>query len=137
MNTNTKVVGGIEVMISEESEQLIGKRVRQVTGPTAGRSSTVVDALVDEVGTVQVLTADGYWCPAGHLKVLLDMGSVTTEDLIATIAADRDDIVTFHARTEFTRRTRSDWRAYAPANPRWVIGGVMFHSFNDGVHPQG
>jgi len=58
---------------------------------------------------------------------------VTTQDLIATIGADRDDIGTFEARHAFRVRTASDWRAYAPASPRTIVntdgGRVYWHNF--------
>jgi len=64
---------------------------------------------------------------------------VTTEDLIATIAADRDDVATFEARAEFQKRcagTRpEDWRTYAPAKPRTEVriegGSVKWHNFHE------
>lgn len=46
---------------------------------------------------------------------------VTTEDLIVTIARDRDCVATFEARAEFAKRCGSDWRDYAPFSPReWI-----------------
>jgi hypothetical protein len=58
-----------------------------------------------------------------------NMQTATTEDLIATIAADRDDIATFYAREEYTRRTGSDWRKWAPIKPRTWAEGVMWWNF--------
>ena len=43
---------------------------------------------------------------------------VTTQDLIATIRRDADEIDTFRARETFTRRCGPGWRDYAPAKPR-------------------
>lgn len=62
------------------------------------------------------------------------VSEVTTEDLIVTIAADRNDVATFEARVAFTARTRSDWRAFAPTCPRTAVTGdghgpIYFHSF--------
>jgi len=67
---------------------------------------------------------------------------VTTEDLIATIHADRDDEATFEARAEFQKRCGShdpmgsSWRDYAPINPRrWITcedgGKLMWINFNE------
>jgi hypothetical protein len=63
----------------------------------------------------------------------------TTEDLIATIAADRDDVATFEARAEFSKRCgllsveRLEWRTYAPVIPRTfvTVDGqcIMWHNF--------
>jgi hypothetical protein len=56
---------------------------------------------------------------------------LATQDLIATIANDRDDIATFYARAEFVRRCATDWRVYAPAKPRTTIDGVAWHNFHE------
>lgn len=60
---------------------------------------------------------------------------VTTQDLIATIAADRNDFVTFEARHAFTDRTRTDWRVYAPSVPRTFVDPdgcrVYWHNFHE------
>ena len=57
---------------------------------------------------------------------------VTTEDLIVTIARDRNDIATFEARRAFVSRC-GDWRTYAPAAPRTHVdtdgGRVYYHNF--------
>ena len=67
------------------------------------------------------------------------VAQVTTEDLIATIAADRNGVATFEARRAFRARTGTDWRAYAPAKPRTRIvpdevnglncGPILWHNF--------
>lgn len=54
---------------------------------------------------------------------------VTTEDLIATIRADRDSFATFEARREFTKRTNADWRVYAPTKWRTKVDGVAWYNF--------
>jgi hypothetical protein len=51
----------------------------------------------------------------------MDISTVTTQDLIATIQNDHDDIVTFEARSEYRRRCNSDWRVFAPAKPRTYV----------------
>lgn len=63
------------------------------------------------------------------------VSEVTTEDLLATIAADRNCIATFEARDAFRSRTRSDWRTFAPARPRETVtpadggGPIHWHNF--------
>jgi hypothetical protein len=66
---------------------------------------------------------------------------VTTEDLIATIRRDADDVATFEARAEYTKRCCSPhnagWRTWAPPVPRtWVTdpkdgGRIFWHNFNE------
>ena len=61
---------------------------------------------------------------------------VTTEDLIATISADRDQLATFEARAEFEKRCRG-WEKYAPAKPRAFVtdpndgGRIYWHNFHE------
>ena len=61
------------------------------------------------------------------------VAEVTTEDLIATIQNDHNDVATFEARHAFRARTRDDWRVFAPVKPRtWVDGPdgrIMWHNF--------
>jgi hypothetical protein len=62
------------------------------------------------------------------------VAEVTTEDLIATIAADRDHVATFEARIAFTDRTGAHWGAYAPEAPRTTVradgcGPIHWHNF--------
>jgi len=58
---------------------------------------------------------------------------VTTQDMIATIQADANDVSTFEARHAFRARTGTDWRVYAPAEPRTFVdtdgGRIEWHSF--------
>jgi hypothetical protein len=60
---------------------------------------------------------------------------VTTEDLIATIRNDRDDVATFEARAEYEKRCMASWRAWAPIGCRvWVTdrrdgGRIYWHNF--------
>jgi hypothetical protein len=58
---------------------------------------------------------------------------VTTEDLIATIHADRNDLATFEARHAFRARTGADWRVHAPLSPRTFVDPdgcrVNWHDF--------
>lgn len=61
----------------------------------------------------------------------INPATVTTEDLRADIQRDADEIWTFYARAEFTKRTGTDWRLYAPINPRHTIQGVTWNDFND------
>ena len=63
--------------------------------------------------------------------------SVTTQDLIATIARDANDVATFEARHAFATRTGTDWRRYAPAAPRTVVststggGRILWLNFHE------
>jgi hypothetical protein len=63
------------------------------------------------------------------------VAEVTTEDLIVTIAHDHNDIAVFEARHAFTARTRSDWREFAPRQPRTFVdtegGRVYWHNFHE------
>jgi hypothetical protein len=61
------------------------------------------------------------------------VSEVTTEDLIATIRADRNDFATFEARCAFTARTGTYWQVYAPTRPRTFVDvdgcHVNWHDF--------
>ncbi len=60
---------------------------------------------------------------------------VTTEDLIVTIARDRNDVACFEARAAFVGRTRSDWRTFAPSTPRSFVEvdgeRIYWHNFHE------
>ena len=59
----------------------------------------------------------------------------TTEDLIATVSNDRNDIATFEARCALVARCGGDWRTFAPAVPRTFVdtdgGRVHYHNFHE------
>ena len=73
----------------------------------------------DEGAELRLVWGNGgaarYGVPARRATITI--AETTTQDLIAAIAADRDCPHTFAARREYTRRTWSDWRAYAPIRP--------------------
>jgi hypothetical protein len=49
------------------------------------------------------------------------VAEVTTEDLIATITRDGNDLATFEARHAFATRCRTDWRVFAPIKWRTTV----------------
>jgi len=63
--------------------------------------------------------------------------TVTTEDLIATIRNDRNDVATFEARAEFEKRTGECFRKWAPTEPRTFVtdprdgGRIEWHNFHE------
>jgi hypothetical protein len=61
------------------------------------------------------------------------VAEVTTQDMIATIQSDANDVATFEARHAFRVRTGTDWRVYAPPQPRTFVdtdgGRVYWHNF--------
>lgn len=67
----------------------------------------------------------------------IDWDKVTTQDMIATIRRDADELVTFEARAAFVLRTNGDWRDYAPIKPRTRIAGIDWHNYSEEAYGRG
>jgi hypothetical protein len=71
------------------------------------------------------------------VSALRPVAEVPTEELIATIREDRDDVATFEARRTYQDRTRSGWRDWAPTVPRAMVHDtdtgvpIHWHSFHE------